>query len=171
MAYTFNVRDSQTSQLWDFGWFDVTRFEVERALGVPADCASILRGFLRNSISHRSFCTSPDPWGNAGGLHGPFPAQKLDAGWYRPVSLEDLRHRVATALDDAEFTTPPSHEQRQPVAAWLDGAQLRGDDVVVLEAPPLPGVRVEWDVWLVFHEFVCFSPDRKEMTVAVIGYD
>jgi hypothetical protein len=171
MHLTFSVRQSTSSPLWHFGWFDATRFKVEGALGECRDWGAILREFLRDPISRRSFCTSPDPWGRSGDLHGPFPMEKLSPEWYRPVSLDELQRRVATILDDRNFIPPPSHEQRAPVKAWLDAARTRGDDAVALEAPALPGVRVEWDVWLLFHEFVCFSPDREDMTVVVIGFD
>jgi len=171
MALSFTVIDTTMTPLWDFGWFDLSRFKID---GLPEErpaVIDVLREFLRDAISQRSFCTSPDPWGNTGGLHGPFPMEILEAEWYRSLLLEDMPQRVATILNDAEFTEPPSREQRLPVSEWLGAARVRGDDVVVLEAPDSPGVRVDWDVWLAFQEFVCFSPNREEMTVAVIGYD
>jgi len=171
MALGFTVIETTMTQLWDFGWFDLTRFRVDGPPVERQSCGLVLAEFLRDPISRRSFCSSPDQWGNSAALHGPFPIERLAPEWYRPLPLGDLQRRVATTLDDPEFTTPPSGQQRAPVEAWLDAARTRGDDAVALEAPALPGVRVEWDVWLLFHEFVCFSPDRKEMTVAVIGFD
>ncbi|MBU1241814.1 hypothetical protein KKD52_15005 [Myxococcota bacterium] len=159
------------SQLWDFGWFDLTRFEVDGPFAERHRFGHVLAEFLRDPISQRSFCTLPDPWGNSGGLHGPFPLATLAPEWYRPLPLDELQRRVAMTLDDPEFTTPPSRQQRAPVEAWLESARTRGDDLVALDAPAVPGVRVEWDVWLLFHEFVCFTPDREEMIVAVIGFD
>ena len=53
-----------------------------------------------------------------------------------------MPQRVATILNDAEFTEPPSRAQRLPVSEWLDAARFRGDDVVVLE----PGLFTKWQI-------------------------
>jgi hypothetical protein len=171
MALSFTVIESTMTPLWDFGWFDLSRFKIDGLSAEPPAAIDVLREFLRDAISQRSFCISPDPWGNTGGLHGPYPVESLEAEWYRSLSPEELTQRVARILNDADFTEPPSCEQRAQVSEWLDAARFRGDDVVVLEAPDRPGMRVDWDVWLIFHEFVSFSPSREDMTVAVIGYD
>ena len=171
MALSFTVIESRMTPLWDFGWFDVSRFKIDGLPDEPPAGVDVLREFLRDAISQRSFCTSPDPWGNKGGLHGPFPMEVLEAEWYRSLSPEELPQRVARILNDPDFTEPPSREQRVPVSEWLDAARVQGDDVVVLEAPDRPGARVEWDVWLIFQEFVSINPNREDMTVAVIGYD
>lgn len=172
MAPGFTLIETTKTPLWDFGWFDLSRFKVDGLCGARPDGLDVLRAFLRDEISQRGFYTRTDPWGIASGLHGPFPLESLKAEWYRSLSIEEVRQRVATILDDdVEFTSSPPPEQRLPVSEWLDAVGIRGDRLLVLEAPDLPGVRVEWDVWLLFHEFVSVSPTREEMTVAVIGYD
>lgn len=90
---------------------------------------------------------------------------------FRPVSLDELQRRVAEILDDSDFEPHPSQVQRAPVEPWFEFARARGEDLVYLDASDVPGVRVEWDVRLLFDEFVCFSPVREELIVAVIGYD
>jgi hypothetical protein len=144
MALRFAVIETTMTQLWDFGWFDLTRFKVD---GPPAErqvVGHLLAEFLGDPISQRSFCTSPDPWGSAGGLHGPFPLAKLVPEWYRPLPLDELPRRLERILNDAELITPPSSQQRVHVEAWLEAARRRGDDLLVLEAPDTPGIRVEW---------------------------
>lgn len=173
MTLSFAVVETTLTRLWDHGWFDLTRFKVSGPLAERQRVGRVLAEFLRDPISYRSFCTSPDPWGNpnARGLHGPFPSATLAPEWFRPVSLDELQRRLAEILDDPDFEPPLSQAQRAPVEAWLESTRARGDDLVYLDAPDVPGVRVEWDVWLLFHEFVGFSPDREELIVAVIGYD
>jgi hypothetical protein len=42
----------------------------------------------------------------------------------------------------------------------------------VLQPPARPGLRVDWDhVWILFHEFLCLTPDGRQLSVGVIGYD
>ncbi len=170
MAIRFSVIQTTMSPLWDYGWFDCTRFNVEGPLGERQDWRHLLEEFLRDPISQRSFCDQ-GPWGESVQRHGPFLRERLVADWLRQLPPRELAHRVQVALDDPEFTEPPSREQRMPVQSWVDAITARGDTAFVLEAPDQPGVRVHWDVWNVYHEFVCLSPDREELTVAVIGYD
>ena len=169
MKLEFTATESKSSALWDFGWFDLSRFSVDGFAEGPRRCHDVLENFISHPISQRSFCTSPDPWGASVERHGPFPRGRLKIDWYRPLSHEELRQRVAIVLDNPEFTVSPSHEQRQPIEAWLNEAQADRDELLVLEEPP--NARVDWDVWLLFQEFICFNPDRDELTTAVIGYD
>src|SRR5688572_10463388 len=111
MAHTFSVKESHMGRLWDFGWFDLSRFEVGCGPGDRRDGGSMLRAFLRHPIARRQFCTSRDPWGHSQEVHGPFLLEKLLVDWYRPVALDDLRSRVDAILDDPSFTSPPSTEQ------------------------------------------------------------
>ena len=171
MALRFALIETTNTRLWDVGWFDLTRFRVDGPLHERADGGSILAEFLRDPIAQRCFCTSPDPWGNSGELHGPFPMTRLVPDWYHRVSIDELRHRVAAALNDPQFREPPSEQQSAPVKAWIEALQVRGDDLFVLEAPAAPGNRVEWDVWSVFEEFVSMTRNQDELTVVVIGYD
>lgn len=87
---------------------------------------------------------------------------KLLAEWFRPESPEELKSR----LQDV-----PGAGQRQPVETWAEGVGTRGDIVFALEAPEQADARVDWNVWIVYYEFVSVSPDRKELAVGVIGND
>lgn len=171
MAITFSVIEWTTQPLWDFGWFDYTRFCIEGVWDDQQSCLDVLGDFLQNPIAQRWFCASPDLWGDAPGCHGPFPMENLISDWYRQISHAELKPYVLAILNNPYFYPTPSREQRQPLEAWLDLVQTRGDDVFVLDAPSGPGIRLEWDVFLVFHEFVCFSANREQMIVAVIGFD
>ncbi len=171
MALSFSVIETTMSPLWDYGWFDMTRFSVEGPPAERQDCRYALREFLQDPVSQRSFC-DPGPWGESIQRHGPFPREKLVADWFRPIPPHELMDRVRVALDDPEFTEPPSLEQRLPVETWVETVKARGDTAFALEAPDRPDARVDWAlVWTVYHEFVSFSPEREELTVGVIGYD
>ncbi|MGE3525610.1 MAG: hypothetical protein AB7I33_06795, partial [Gemmatimonadales bacterium] len=62
MALRFSVIESTTTPLWDFGWFDLTRFKIAGQPPKLQDCGQILGEFLRDPISQRSFC-DPGQWG------------------------------------------------------------------------------------------------------------
>lgn len=171
MALSFSVVETTMSPLWDFCWFDLTRFKLDGPLAERQDCSHVLREFLRDPISQRSFC-DPGPWGESIQCHGPFQHGKLVADWFRPVAPEELTDRIRVALDDPEFTEPPALAQRLPVETWAEKVKARGDTLFALEAPDQPEGRVDWDfVWILYHEFVTVSPDRQELAVGVIGYD
>jgi len=172
MALRFTVIESTSSSLWDFGWFDHTQFKVHGPAEERQNCQDVLREFLQDPISQRSFCTSPDPWGDPIGRHGPFLTGKLGANWFEPLSPAEFERRVQAALDDPEFDEPPSREQRLIVDAWMNAVKTRGDDTFGLDAPAQSDARVDWAfVWIVFHEFICLDRNREELIVAVIGYD
>lgn len=60
MALSFTVIETTITPPWAFGWFDLSRFKID---GLPEERSpgvDILREFLREAISQRSFCTSPD---------------------------------------------------------------------------------------------------------------
>lgn len=171
MALSFSVRDTTMTPLWDYGWFDLTRFKVEGPSAERMDSSHILSEFLRDPISQRSFC-SPGPWGESVQRHGPFPRERLVADWFRPISLEEFAKRVLAALDDPDFTEPPSPEQRTPVEAWLEEVEAHGNGTFALSAPEEADARVDWHfIWTVYHEFACLSPGHDELSVGVIGYD
>ena len=171
MEMNFNLIESKASKLWDFGWFDHSRFEIDGPVGDRQE-RHVLSQFLNDPIFERSFCESPDPWSAALGRHGPFPIHRMAADWFQSLSLSELASKIRIALADPEFNAPPSDEQRLPVDAWVDAVTVRGDSAFLLDVPNEPDNWVEWaEVWMVFHEFVCVSPDRRELAVAVIGYD
>jgi hypothetical protein len=171
MSLSFAVDDTSMSQLWDYGWFDLTRFSVTGGSAEHHDPPHIFRAFLQDPVSQRSFC-DPGPWGERVARHGPFPHEAPIADWLHRLTPDELRQRVQAALEDPEFTEPPSREQRHAVETWVDLVTTRGDALYAVEAPDAPGVRVTWAfVWLVYHEFLTLRADSRELTAAVIGYD
>ena len=171
MALRFSVSETMMTPLWDFGWFDLTRFKVEGPSAARQDSWHVFREFLHDPISQRSFC-SPGPWGESVDRHGPFPRERLVADWFRPISQHELATRVQAAFDDPDFTERPSREQRMPIEAWVESVRARGDITFALSAPDEADARVDWHfVWTVYYEFACLSPEREELTIAVIGYD
>jgi hypothetical protein len=171
VAHSFRVIETSTSSLWDFGWFDLTRFQVEDRAVERSDSKVVLRDFLRDPISRRSFC-DPGPWGEAIERHGPVLHEKLSVEWFREIASEDFANRIPAALDDPQFRVPPSTEQRRPVEAWAQTARARKDALFVLEPADEQEGRVDWHwVWTVYHEFIAVRPDRKELSVGVIGFD
>lgn len=171
MSLGFHVRETTLTPLWDFGWFDRTRFGVEGPIDERRDGGLVLEDFLRNPISQRWFCTKPDPWGYGVGLLGPYQRARLAVTWFRPLSPEGLRSRVMKVLQGSGADGSPSPQQLVPVEAWLEESRTRGDEVLALDAPKTPGLRVEWDLWLLFELFVCFPPEREEMGLVVFGMD
>lgn len=170
MTLTFSIIETNMGLLWDFGWFDLTRFKIEGPVEQCQETRSVLFWLLRDSIFQRSLC-SPEAWGAPGTRHGPFPTEIMQEDWYRPLVHDELLRRVASILEDPDFDEPPSGEQCGPVEAWLDGVQARGEEVLVLHEPSNPNARVHWNVWTIFQEFICISPDREELSIAIFGYD
>jgi hypothetical protein len=169
MTLHFYLLETQCHALWDYGWFDVSRFAVDGASG--HDSIDVLREFMLDPISQRSFCSGGE-WGESIERHGPFLRDAFDASWFRSVSFAELSDKVQETLDDPEFSEPPSSGQRAPVLAFIRDAETRGDAAFVLEAGEQLEVRVDWDfVWIIYREFVCLSSDHEQLTVAVIGYD
>lgn len=171
MSLTFSLVESASSELWDFGWFDISRFRVLGLTSEQRDPQTVLRQFLRDPIAGRTFCSTPDPWAGDLEWHGPFPIEQVAIDWYRPISSAQLQSSVASILDDPQFTSSPSAAQRQPIEAWLREMQTGGHELSVLEAPAFVRVRGDGAVWILFHEFVGFDAERGELVIAVIGYD
>ena len=170
MPLRFSVIDSTATPLWDYGWFDRTRFRVEGALESGADERALLAAFLADPLSRRSFCTS-DPWGSPGDTHGPLRTDAWSLDWYSSRSLEELDDCVRDAVALAGFP-PVSSEQLLPIQRWLDAARESDERAYVLRRNLSDDWKVEWSfVWICFHEFVAVSRARDELTVAVIGYD
>ncbi|MBI5850618.1 MAG: hypothetical protein HZB39_06195 [Planctomycetes bacterium] len=171
MALSFAVIETTMTPLWDFGWFDLTRFAVNGSAGKRQDSSHVLREFLSDPISQRSFCDLGH-WGESVQRHGPFPHDRVVVEWFRAITPEELMERIRAVLDDPEFAEPPGAEQRRPLEAWVETVDARGDVVFALDAPEQVHARVDWDfVWMVYREFVSVSPNRDELSVGVIGYD
>jgi hypothetical protein len=72
-------------------------------------------------------------------------------------------------LANPEFDTQPSSEQQAAVGAWLSAAAT--DECFAVRRTANRRGEVDFDVWLVFREFVCVAPDAGRVTVAVVGFD
>ena len=165
----FELLETVSTSLWDFGWCDRSVFRVSDA---PSGAApeAILRGFLGSPISRRSFCQLPDPWGADVDRHGPLLESGLPDVTYEQLWHNQLVGEVHAVLGDQKFELPPSGAQQEAVAAWLASAGT--DECFALRRRDDGRGEVDWNhVWLIFREFVCFAPDRHRMTVAVIGFD
>ena len=57
----FDLVATASSQLWDFGWFDVSRFRVTHHTEATPTWQDRVRSFFADPVSQRRFCTSPDP--------------------------------------------------------------------------------------------------------------
>jgi hypothetical protein len=64
MALNYSVIETRMTPLWDFGWFDLTRFKIEGPPAERQDSKQVLGEFVRHPISQRSFC-DPGPWGGS----------------------------------------------------------------------------------------------------------
>lgn len=171
MALSFAVIETAMAPLWDFGWFDLTRFKVDGPLSEREDWRRVFGDFLRDPLSRRSFC-GPEPWGTPIERHGPFLHRRIAAEWFRPITAQMLSERIHAVLDDPRFRMPPEAGQRVPVEAWAAAVRTRHDDAFALDPPDQVEAKVDWDwVWTVYQEFASISRDRQELSIGVIGYD
>lgn len=187
MESRFSVITTFQARLWDYGWFDLTRFrggdptrfrgsDPKRSVGsdpsqVQQGSRLVLAQFLSDPMAQKSFCSGGE-WGEAIGRHGPFPATKLTDSWYQPVSCTELGRRIDRIFADEDFDGPPDAEQRRVVDVWVESVASSGGDVYALEAPDDSSCRVAFShVWTLFHEFLVVNRSLDELTVAVIGYD
>jgi len=171
MSLTFRVLETTTARLWEFGWLDVSRFAVDGSTTDRTSGEAVVRAFIADPISGRSFLGWKNPWGADEHHHGPFVRSSLRAEWYRPVAREALGPQVAKFLEAQEWNEPPSAGELHPIQEWID-ALATDVEVFMLQAPPPPAARWEcWYIWRFFAEFVSVSPERSEMTIAVVGED
>lgn len=172
VTLSFSTIENKQSPLWDYGWFDVSRFKLQTSDdSVPTD-EDLIQNFIVSPTYQRSFCESPDPWGASIDRHGPFPIEHISKGWYQPISSSSLTQRLEQAINDAGFDSRPDKEQMRPVNSWVSTVTSRGDPIFALVPPEDDDVRVEWShVWFAFTEFICVNRQTRELEVAVIGYD
>ncbi len=171
MALTFSVVYTATTTLWDFGWFDLTRFKVDGPPSERQDARRVLAEFLRDQISQRAFCNQGH-WGDPVKHHGPFSHHALVAEWFRPLTGEQFSELIQVVLNSPEFMEPPNSEQREPLESWSASVRARGDDVFALDVPDQTEIKVDWDqVWVVYQEFATVSREGEELSIGVIGYD
>lgn len=167
----FDLLETEMHPLWDFGWFDISRFSVEGSMDRLDDGLCVLSQFLKDPISQRSFC-DPRRWGEAIGRHGPYLHSKLDAKWFERTSFAKFSEVLRRALADPSFDEPPSTSQRGIVESFVDSMNSISAETYVLVPPECSNVRVDWDhVWHVYREFACMSPSHGDLYLAVIGYD
>jgi len=170
VAFSFNLSETKMTRLWDFGWFDLTRFNIGGVADSDTAVEAILADFLADAVSQRSFCT-PGPWGEAVGHHGPFLHEMMESDWYRQITAPQLAAGVQAALNDSSFDEPPALEQRVKVETWVASVS-HGSTLLVLDAPSAPEIRVEFSfIWPFFHEFIAVTPDRSELWVGVVSCD
>ncbi|MCB9893168.1 MAG: hypothetical protein H6839_01815 [Planctomycetes bacterium] len=171
MSLNFTLIETKRTRLWDYGWFDLSRFQVGGSSSGQTTSDQVISAFLRAPISQRSFCDQ-GAWGDPVEHHGPYLHAKLDPEWFRLTTIEDVRKRIAAVFSDPQFTEPPERAQRQEVDAWAEVVGFGGDEVFALDVPDLASVRVEFDfIWLVYNEFAIVNRTRTELSIAVIGYD
>jgi len=170
MTLTFELIETATSPLWDFGWFDCSRFRITSPVE-HAEPYDLLITFLRSPISQRSFCDL-GPWGEPVGRRGPFLHGIAVASAFRSIDANELAREVGTVLCNPKFRPLPSPIQRHPVESWVERMRARGDAAFTLDLAHCSSHRIDFAwIWRVYHEFVCVSPAHDELTVAVIGYD
>ena len=137
----------------------------------PSD-ADVIRKLTAAPIYQRSFCETPDPWNASIERHGPFHAQTISPDWFTQISADQLLKRVADAISGAGFDNPPTADQIGTITNWTRRVRSRGDAIFLMDAPDDEHLRVEWaHIWIVFTEFICINRNRRELTIAVIGYD
>lgn len=168
----FRLIDTATSALWDYGWFDLSRFEVLGPREERGDPMHVVRAFFRDPISSRSFCHARSPWGAERGHHGPFLHPFAAHEWARAVTPLELRLSTRAVVTDRAFSDRPSREQLAPLEAWLARVEAERGSTFVIDVPPSAAVRVDWDfVWLIFREYVHVDAAIDTLTIAVIGCD
>ena len=170
MEHVFEVVESGASRLWDYGWFDQTRF---RCSGDQAGTGEhLLAALVRAPIYSRSFCTQPDPWGASDDDHGPYRRRELLNQAFAPISHDDLVARVNAAMSDPAFIGRPDAHQLIPVKQWLDLACSPVMETFVLEPAGEARTQLaELNIWHIFHEFAAVDSKAREIRLAVIGYE
>ena len=178
----FELIETAHVRLWDYGWFDTSRFAVRHSAPAEASAREVANAWRHSVLFQRRLCTSPDPWGAPIGLHGPFNLAHLSHEPFVSATPGELRDSVAATLfrqrrqrfcapDDRPWD-PPSEAQRTSVERWLTDVINAGADLFSLR----PGDEAESlvdtaFVWFVFEEYVAVSVDRSTLHVAIIGYD
>ena len=172
VTLSFSTIENKQSPPWDYGFFDVSRFELQASDdSLPTD-EDVIQNFIGSPTYQRSFCESPDPWGAPIDRHGPFPTEHISNGWYQLIAAAELPQRIEQAINDAGFDSPPDKEQMRSVNSWVAIITSRGDTIFALVPPEADDVRVEWaHVWFAFTEFICVDRQTRKLEVAVIGYD
>ena len=172
MTNLFTEIENTQYPLWDYGWFDLTRFRIRDDIQSFTNNFDVIRALLTDTIYQRSFCTFPDPWGALVQRHGPFLSNKISSEWYRSITAKELHHHVHKVIIDAGLDSPPDREQIQVVDKWVVDAGIHKNEIFIMEPPEDESLRVEWAyIWFVFTEFICINRLARELTVAVIGYD
>jgi hypothetical protein len=164
----FRHIDTALTRLWDYGWFDASRFAVSGTNGESHD--GILSGFTKSPVFARSFCESPDPWGKQIDRHGPFLLAQFQSEWYTPIPIEQLQPVLRDAIRSHDFQPDLDTEQWAVVDQWA-----KPNDASIawrLDAPEDDFIRVEFaSIWWAFDQFVIYNADTCELSIAVVGFD
>ena len=168
----FDLVHTNSSQLWDYGWFDLTRFRATDELERVEPSTKLLDSLVRSDLYSRSFCKTPDPWGATDYDHGPYALRTLGAEAFRPISHSDLVREIESILGNPTFASRPSQDQLAPVQTWVNWLRRPGLDLFMLApSDAAAGSLASLGIWLVFHEFAGVERGAGEISVGVIGYD
>ena len=167
----FEFIDKKFSLLWDYGWFDLSVFNIIESQN-ETQHNRILSNFISSQLYPRSLCSKPDPWGADINRHGPFLLDKFSLNWFIHNSFEEFNEKINNAVYDPNFSQPPSKEQLKLLKSWVNRVKKRVGFIYSLEAPSSAKIRVEWAfVWTIFYEFIWISNSLDKIEVAIIGYD
>ncbi len=166
--HTFHHLGTEFTSLWDFGWFDLSRFAVTTPTGAVLN--TLLADFVSDPIFRRSFCENPDSWGRDLGRHGPFLCDTFSHDWFVSIPSVSLTTDIYAAIRETELQPAPTDKQLKPICDWIASSQ--NAHAWKLEAPENDRLRVDWaHIWFAFQEYIAYDHDTSQLTVAVIGYD
>jgi hypothetical protein len=168
----FEVIDTATFKLWDFGWFDRSRFRFTGMGSSVSTSEDVLRAFIHSGLFPRRFCTHPDPWGGPVDHHGPFTVERLSPASYVRIAHHMISRHVDAVLNSPGFAGPPSPDQLAVLTEWLREIGAADADVFILERHHAQDALIDWqEIWLIFTEIVAVVPSRGELMIGVLGYD
>lgn len=154
--------------LWDYGWFDLSRFAVTSPTDAVAN--TLLADFVTDPSFRRSFCESPDSWGRDLDRHGPFLCDTFSHDWFVSIPSVNLKTDIDASIRDTELQPAPTDQQLKPIHDWIESSQCHAS--WKLQVPDDDRLRVDWaHIWFAFQEYVAYDHDTSQLTVAVIGYD
>lgn len=156
--------------LWDFGWFDATRY-VE-----PRDTARLsAEERLRRLISSREYRNNfgeRESWiKDPGPIHGPFRIEAILPASFKDISLLELQRRVQVRLTSPGFRPTAGRDQRGQVERLLHkvAAEARQCFYLNLDLQDKTKQHNYSFVHLLFDEYVVLEEDA--LWLLVIGYD
>jgi hypothetical protein len=171
MGISLELNDTNMTELWDFGWFDVSRFLFRSTSRDRPSDAEVLAQLLKNPLYQRSFC-SGGPWGEKTETHGPFRVERLSVPSFQQVPSSEIAGRFQAVLESKDFSEPPDPEQLKPVNNWIQRMVSFCATAYLIDLSMCRDDQLEWSyVWSVFREVICINTDQRKIEIAVIGYD